>query len=359
MKFPFLVAVISVCIASMSCSKGISEVKPATGGNGNGGTSAAVSKLRPGSIGVVGDTANVVKVVEPGMVLMGGGSDVATAFQWMMERSGGGDVVIIRVSGTDAYNSFVNNLGSVNSVETLKIDTKSLANNDTVANIIKNAEMLFIAGGDQSDYMNLWRGTKTGDALNYLLKEKKVPFGGTSAGCAILGGFYFSGENGSVASNEAIADPFAANIKLYNNDFLHAPFLENVITDQHYLTRTREGRSVVFLSRIFNDFKVLPKGIAVDEKTAVCIDKDGKAKVLGTSKAYFLLPDARHLPEQLIAGKPLIWNQKQEAISVYEINASPTGNGNFNLANFSAAEASGGKWFYLSVENQILTKNER
>jgi cyanophycinase len=351
-RYPLIVAFISIFITAYGCSKGASPGLE----TGSGGGPVTAVKRRPASIGIIGDTANVVKAVNGGMVLMGGGTDVEPAFKWMIDRSGGGDVVIIRVSGTDAYNAFVNKLGPVNSVETLKIDTRELANNDTVANIIRNAEMLFIAGGDQSDYMNLWRGTKTGAALNYLLQEKKVPFGGTSAGCAILSGFYFSGENGSVVSDEALADPYASNINLYNNDFLHAPYLAQVITDQHYLTRSREGRSIAFLGRIFKDWNLMAKGIATDEKTAVCIDKDGKATVFGSSKAYFILPDANKAPEQLSAGKPLIWKQKGQAIPVYEIQGTATGNGNFNLANFSSAEAAGGSWYWWSVDNGQLAK---
>lgn len=349
MKYPMLIAILSFFITATGCGK--SENVPIA-------PPVVVTPVvtRPASIGIIGDTADVVKTVSAGMVLMGGGTDVESAFKWMIDRSGGGDVVIIRVTGTDAYNAFVNKLGTVNSVETLKIDTRELANNDAVARIIRNAEMLFIAGGDQSDYMNLWRGTKVGDALNYLLKDKKIPFGGTSAGCAILGGFYFSGEGTSVVSDDALANPYATNITLYNNDFLHAPYLQQVITDQHFLTRSREGRSVAFLGRIYKDWNVLAKGIAADERTAVCIDQDGKARVFGSSKAYFILPDAAKLPEQFTAAKPVIWKQNDRAIPVYEIQASDTGNGNFNLANFNAAEASGGSWYWWSVNNGQLTK---
>jgi hypothetical protein len=35
---------------------------------------------------------------------MGGGTDVDAAFQWMCQRSGGGDFLVIRATGTDAYN---------------------------------------------------------------------------------------------------------------------------------------------------------------------------------------------------------------------------------------------------------------
>ncbi len=341
-------------VTTTGCSKAAEGIPS----NGNPGTTNPI-KRRPGSIGIVGDTANVIKAVNAGLVLMGGGTDVAPALKWMMDRSGGGDVVIIRVSGGDAYNSYINEMGTVNSVETLKIDSRELANNDTVAHIIRNAEMLFIAGGDQSAYMNLWKGTKTEAALNYLLQEKKAPFGGTSAGCAIMGAAYFSGENGSVVSEDALNNPFAPNINVYYNDFLHAPFLERVITDQHYLTRNREGRSIVFLGRLQRDFNILAQGIAIDEKTAVCIDKDGKAQVFGSSSAYFILPDAAKLPEQFLPSQPVTWKHNNQALQVYEITGTLTGNGNFNMVNFNLQEASGGSWFWWSVDDGKLIKSQK
>ena len=329
-------------------------------------TNAAVAVRRPASLGIIGDTANVAPKVNGGVVLMGGGTDVDAAFQWMISRSGGGDVVVIRASGTDAYNPYINKLGQVNSVETLKIDSRELADNDTVAAIIRNAEMLFIAGGDQSNYMRYWKDTKTEAAINYLLKEKKAPVGGTSAGCAILGGFYYSGEGGSVVSSEALQNPYQENIRLYNNDFLQAPYLQKVVTDQHYLARSREGRSLVFLSRINKDWNETANVIAVDERTAVCIDKDGKASVFGLSSAtrpysyaYFIRSEKNKGPEQLEPGKPVTWNQGQKALSVYEIQASENGNGQFNVTSFDMAKATGGKRWWWWIDNGTLYKKEQ
>ncbi|TKC05496.1 cyanophycinase [Pedobacter polaris] len=360
MKKSLLILLISCCISSISCGKSGDTATPVTP------TPPVVvtpTPKRPGSIGIIGDSSNVVKPVTAGMVLMGGGADVEAAFKWMIDRSGGGDVVILRATGTDAYNPFVNGLGTVNSVETLLINSRELANDDIVAYIIRNAEMVFIAGGDQSHYMNYWRGTKVEKALNYLLTEKKAPVGGTSAGCAILGGLYYSGENGSVTSSNALQNPFENTITLYNNDFLKSPFLQNVITDQHYLTREREGRSMVFLGRILKDWNIAAKGIAVDERTAVCIDATGKAKVYGDysatrpySYAYFLMPDLAKKPEQLIANTKVTWNYTEQAVSVYEIPASVTGEGNFNVANFNITDATGGKSYWWSINNGVLIK---
>ena len=313
---------------------------------------------RPGSLGIIGDTTDVVVPTSPGTVLMGGGKDVDVAFAWMIQKSGGGNIVIIRAAGTNAYNPYVFGLGKVSSVETIKIDTRELANNKDVIRILRNAEMLFIAGGNQATYMQQWKGTGTSDAINYLINQKKVPVGGTSAGCAILGELYYSGEVGSAVSDSVLANPYHASVTLYKNDFLHISCLKNLLTDQHFITRSRQGRLVVFMSRIIKDWKIYPNAIAADERTAVCIDEQGEAKVLGTGKAYFIQSSADKVPEVCEADKPLQWNLSHKALKVYEIQGLPVGTGSFDVTNFNVTKATGGRWVNWWVENGILKTSE-
>ena len=304
---------------------------------------------RSASIGIVGDVADVQTETKGGVVIMGGGTDVDAAFRWMIARSGGGDVVIIRATGTDAYNAYVKGLGTVNSVETLKIDSRKLADDNGVAEIIRNAEMLFIAGGDQSDYVNYWKGTKVMEAINYLLKEKKVPVGGTSAGAAILGNYYFSGERGGLTSDDALANPYALNVAIGKDDFLKAPLLQNVITDQHFSQRDRQGRAMVFLGRIITEgWNAMPSAIAVDERTAVCIDDKGMAEVVGTNKAFFLKTDATKKPEIFTSNTRVTWSHEGKAIAVSAISGTLSDN-KFNVNTFEPESTTGWETSWWSV----------
>ena len=115
---------------------------------------------------------------------------------------------------------------------------------------------------------------------------------------------------------------------------------------------------MVFLGRILKDWNIAAKGIAVDERTAVCIDKDGKAKVYGeySSKvkygnAYFLMTDISKTPEIFVANTKVTWKNAENAVAVYEFAAAIDGGGNFNVANFDFAEATGGKayWWYIDI----------
>lgn len=312
---------------------------------------------RPACIGFTGDTTDVKATTKGGVALIGGGGTVDGAFKWMIERSGGGNAVIIRASGDFLYNGYIDSLGKLSSVETLLIDSRDVANNDTVARAIRNAEMLFITGGDQSNYMNFWRGTKTAAAINYLLNIKKVPVGGTSAGCAILSGIYYSGERSS-ATAAILQNPYDTTVTLYNNDFLKPPYLKNVLTDQHYVARNRAGRHVTFLARAIKDWNVYANGIAPDERTAVCVDAQGNAVVIGKGKAYFLQTNKNKPPEICTINKPLQWLANKEAIRVYEIQGSPVGNGFFDVRNFDFTKAEGGTNYWWWVENGELKKQQ-
>src|SRR5437660_11785564 len=58
----------------------------------------------------VGNPTDVTTATTPGTVLMGGSTDVDAAFQWMCQRSGGGDFLVIRATGTDAYKAYIQSL---------------------------------------------------------------------------------------------------------------------------------------------------------------------------------------------------------------------------------------------------------
>lgn len=62
---------------------------------------------------VVGNSSNVNTTTQTGTVLIGGGTDVDAAFQWMINKSGRGDFVVIRATGTDAYKSYIYGLGTI------------------------------------------------------------------------------------------------------------------------------------------------------------------------------------------------------------------------------------------------------
>ncbi|MBD2770525.1 cyanophycinase [Hymenobacter sp. BT664] len=301
-----------------------------------------------GSLGLVGDAADVSRPTMGGNVLMGGGTDVDAAFQWMISKSGGGDFLILRATGTDAYNAYVYGLGGVNSCETLLINSRTLANDPQVEAKIRGAEAVFIAGGNQANYVNYWKDTKLEDALNYVRNTKQCPIGGTSAGNAIEGRYYYSALNSTVTSSAALANPYDSNITIGANDFLDTPYLTNTITDTHFNNPDRRGRLVTFMARMSKDDGIVPRGIGLDELTALCIDANGVGKVFGTGTAFFLQQNgSSNYPERCVSGSSLDWYRSQRAVTVYKVPGTATGTNTFDLSTWTGTGGSA-QYYYVN-----------
>jgi cyanophycinase len=256
----------------------------------------------------IGNLADVQTKPTAGTAMMGGGTDLDEAFRWLCQKANGGDFLILRATGDDDYNPWVNKLCHLNSVATLIIPNREAANDPAVATIITQAEVVFIAGGDQSNYIRGWQDSPVETAINAGLAAGK-PIGGTSAGLAVEGEFVYAclkdkPDDKDLASTNVLPNPYFDRVTLVRN-FLKIPHLENLITDSHFAKRDRLGRSLGFLARIMQDgWSTTPREIAIDEKSAVLVEADGKAKVVGTGKgAYFLRPT--HPPELCKKDEPL------------------------------------------------------
>ena len=105
----------------------------------------------------LGNKADSTATPVAGTAMMGGGEDLDEAFRWLCKKANGGDFLVLRARGDDDYNSYVNGMCKLNSVATLIIPDRNAAQEPAVADIIRHAEAVFIAGGDQSRYVNFWR----------------------------------------------------------------------------------------------------------------------------------------------------------------------------------------------------------
>lgn len=240
-----------------------------------------------------GNTTNVSVATAPGLMLQGGGSKIPDAINWMNDKAHGGDWVVLEASGDSADADAIYNICHPNSVSTIVTKTRDAAFDPFVIQTIQHAEGIFLAGGDQSDYVNLWKGTPLADALNQ--RTQVAPLGGNSAGLAVIGQFVFTADKNTISSKEALANPFSSHLTL-GRDFLTLPYMENVITDSHLVERDRMGRLVAFMGRLASDgWTTGAKGIGVDRETAVLVEPTtGIASVVGTgtydSAAFFLEP---------------------------------------------------------------------
>jgi cyanophycinase-like exopeptidase len=295
-----------------------------------------------------------------GVCLMGGASEFDPAMQWFLDRANGGDVLVLRASGSNGYNDYMYaDLGGVNSVETILFNNASAAYDPYVAGRIEKAEAIWFAGGDQWNYVDFWRGTPVMELVNDAVAERNAAIGGTSAGMAILGACYFSAQFGSVTSAEALANPMGPLMAVDCTPFLNVPFLAGTITDTHYDNPDRRGRHFAFLARLAAAGDSTAYGIACNEYVAVCIDPDGMAHVYGEYPeyqefAYFLqmncIPPTG--PETCQAGFPLTWDRNAMAVKTYKVPGLPNGSNWFNLNDHLSG--SGGSWEDWSAVNGVF-----
>jgi len=136
---------------------------------------------------------------------------------------------------------------------------------------LKSATGIFFSGGDQNRIMDVLAD----DQLLQLLKVKYnsgTPFGGTSAGAAVLSDPMMTGE---------------ADLKILDGKKVGVRkglgLIPNVMFDQHFLVRQRHNR-------LFGFVLTNPKyiGIGIDEDTAVLIEDNRRLTVAGKTQVMFV-----------------------------------------------------------------------
>ena len=271
----------------------------------------------------------------PGLVLMGGGTDVDAAFIWIHDTLAGsatarlGNLLVLRADdNTDnTYTPYIYALAPFQSVMTVYLGGSSV--NETPATTVDlelaaaevdRADAVFFAGGDQADYVS-WKGTPLMDAVARVYARGGV-VGGTSAGCAIQGPFVFdsvaadAAGGADVETEDAVSNPFESTIS-FTRGMLGFPTLTGVITDMHFVTRDRLGRLAAFVARQYADGAASSGvvGVGIDESNALLVDKNGLARLVQQSAgseastgtgAYILQPAAPAATCQ--SGKALLYS---------------------------------------------------
>lgn len=316
-----------------------------------------------------GDPADVDSIPDYAVVLAGGATDNDNAMKWMLDRANGGDVLVLRASGADGYNDyFYSELGiNVNSVETIVCNNAASGSDEYILQRITEAECIFFAGGDQSNYINFWLDTPVEAALNDFIHVKRGVMGGTSAGMAILGGHIFTAEEGTITSANALSSPFSLSMTLSHDDFLTHPYLLDVITDTHYDDPDRRGRHVAFMAQMSNWGVAQPLGIACNEYVAVAIDQNGFARCFGEypdydEYVYFVRQGCASPagPEVIDPMSTLTWDRDQQALFVYRANARLDGSSTFNLNNWLDSNGDGQwqNWYVINGDISFIENTD-
>lgn len=284
----------------------------------------------------------------PAHDLGGGGTDVDEALQWLIDQVRGCkscpatlDVVVLRAAGADGYNPYIQEMNGVDSVETLVVARRSDAETAEVESAIRNAEVVFFAGGDQCNYVENFKGTAVEHAVESVY-ARGGGVGGTSAGLAVQAEFVFDACNGTILSREALEDPYDRRLS-FTYDLFDWAHLDRVVTESHFTARDRMGRTMAFLARQIQDGRAQSVlAVALDERTSLAVDRNGIAKVIGDGSAYFVLAD--HPPEVCQPRTPLTYSNYK----IWRVDAG----GRFDLRNRPTRG-----YYVRSVESGVLTQD--
>jgi cyanophycinase len=212
------------------------------------------------------------------LVVIGGGARPPEAMKKFVEWSGGTNakILVITWASGEPEPSFAAlkkdltaaGLSNVEHASTRPLDAETRVR--FIAQL-KAATGVFFSGGDQNRIMDVLAD----EELYSLVRSKYLagtPFGGTSAGAAVMSDPMMTGE-----ADLKIVDGTKVGVRK------GLGLIKDVIFDQHFLVRQRHNR-------LFGLIMVSPKmlGIGIDEDTAVLIEDNRKLTVAGKSQVMFV-----------------------------------------------------------------------
>jgi len=163
----------------------------------------------------------------------------------------------------DRYREVFTELGAA-AVRPLHAVTRTQANDESAARVVRDATGIFLTGGNQLRLSSMIGGTRLADAIMTRFRAGAV-VAGTSAGASAVSSHMIAfGASGATPKHRMAQ--IAAGLGL----------LPGVIVDQHFQQRNRLGR---LLSLIAQNPSLL--GLGVDEDTAGVVGPDQIMEVIG------------------------------------------------------------------------------
>ncbi|NNF57183.1 MAG: cyanophycinase [Rhodothermaceae bacterium] len=222
------------------------------------------------------------------LVVMGGGSAVTDAYQWLADHAPNGRIVLLDYTNDVPTSTLAALEATGADVTYLPIPSRSAADNQANADTVRAHDAIFLPGGDQWRYVDQWNGTLIEEAIRDVFVGGGA-VGGTSAGAMVLGSVVFDAQRGGLSPVNALQNPFHRDVTL-TDDFL--ALLPNALVDTHVSERARLGRLVPMLARHYADTGDWVTGVGVDDGTALLVEPDGSSEVLGSGVVALLQADA-------------------------------------------------------------------
>jgi cyanophycinase len=218
------------------------------------------------------------------MILIGGGgagpeSHLARIFSRLITLAGGPDAPIVILTCATSTperqahrtSSFLAEQGA-REIFAPMIRSRADADDPATAALISEARAIYLTGGDQSKYLRILSGTRSGEALRTAYQHGTNVIGGTSAGAVVMSDVMIAASYDWVMAERGIP--------CVRHGF--GLLGDGVVIDSHFSQRRRIPRLVTVI-------ETLPGvlGIGLDEDTALIVGPDGVAEVIGFSRVYF------------------------------------------------------------------------
>jgi cyanophycinase len=225
-------------------------------------------------------------------MLHGGGPEDDAVFVRFVEAAGSGTIVTLGAVGEptdpdlDWWDGYFLGLGAAEAF-TLDVATEQAAADLALAARLDEADGIFLRGGDQSLYVERWWDGPVGDALNAAWDRGAV-FGGSSAGCAVLGQVVYDARRGSLDPWDALLDGAPDELSFTAGLRFGVP---GVLTDTHFTERGRLPRLALMFADRLEAGEPLRHAIGVDPRTALFLREDGRGEVVGLGSITVLAAD--------------------------------------------------------------------
>lgn len=241
------------------------------------------------------------------VVAVGGGAESDDAGSWsetpyrvLATAAGAREAVVLSVRDETRWiPDYLEALGAA-SASNLRVASREQADDPAVADRVAAAGAVFVKGGDQWEYVRLWRDTRLAAAIRSVWASGGA-VGGTSAGAHVLGEVVFDARSGTLLPEEVLRDGLHPRLTL-TTGFLD--LLPGVLVDSHFTRRGRLLRLIPMCAATDREITGAPVlGVGVDERTALVVAPDLVGEVVGEGSVSFVRL-TRHSVVRLASGRP-------------------------------------------------------
>lgn len=230
-----------------------------------------------------------------------------------VNRDGQLKVAILSTATEDSFlPSYFLWLGATQAVN-VKVASLADANSASVVGTVASADVVFMKGGDQGQYYDLWNNTLLETHIRSVVSAGGS-VGGTSAGAMSLARYCFSGGQDLISLDvlQNAQTPYL-NDASAGGSGIHTDFLGFVdaVIDTHYTARGRLGRMLGILGKAVQDNNTKTiLAIGIEERTGIVVS-GSVAEVIGIGSVDFIQQTSSTVLKR-DAGRPLYYTHLRQ-----------------------------------------------